>query len=187
MERKDMLDELHRITLGVQLTVLPSEGALECEYVTKNGYTYEWIGIDDWPLYEIRDVSRERFNLIIKKISSGTLTYADTEGTEFLTLYVDDVNNDRNHPSLSEFFSSLLTISLPSDSVIYAFLDVRHSEPQLFFYSTYDELTQAFLNRYVICDERWEDYDDAELTGWIERIRDEFDDLPVTTLSEEET
>lgn len=48
MTREEMLNRLHAIEVKVQLTALPSEGALECIYFTSKGYKEEWIGIDEW-------------------------------------------------------------------------------------------------------------------------------------------
>ena len=44
MTREEMLEKLHSIKPGVELTALTSEGALECEYVTYPGKS----GIAKW-------------------------------------------------------------------------------------------------------------------------------------------
>ena len=49
MTRKEMLNILHNIPVKAQITYLPSEGAIECLYVTSKGTKEEWIGIDEWP------------------------------------------------------------------------------------------------------------------------------------------
>lgn len=62
MTREEMLDKLHNTQVAVHLTVLESESALECIYMTSKGTKEEWIGINEWPVS-------------IKKESDETSTY----------------------------------------------------------------------------------------------------------------
>ena len=64
MEREAMLDKLKNISPGTELTWLPNEYALECEYVTKEGTAYEWIGMNDWPVAAISSIPRNKFENI---------------------------------------------------------------------------------------------------------------------------
>ncbi len=62
MTRQEILNKLHSIPIRVKITSLPSEGALECQYVTAKGSKEEWIGINDWPA-------------TLHKDSNGSITY----------------------------------------------------------------------------------------------------------------
>lgn len=56
MNRTEKLNKLHNILVKVRMTVLPSEQALECLYMTSIGTKEEWIGLDEWPAF-ISEVS----------------------------------------------------------------------------------------------------------------------------------
>ena len=65
MDRVEKLNILHSIPVKVRITVLPSEGALECQYMTSNGEKNEWIGLDAWPATKFEESKVSKYCLTI--------------------------------------------------------------------------------------------------------------------------
>lgn len=55
MNRDEMLKILHSLKLGVELTALTTEEALDCTYVTSKGVFHEWRALYDWPYYTLKN------------------------------------------------------------------------------------------------------------------------------------
>ena len=68
MERNEMLRMLHEQRTAAKLVVLSSEMAIECTYVSKQGFKYEWTALDQWPASMITFTSKETFQKITKRI-----------------------------------------------------------------------------------------------------------------------
>ena len=83
MNRQEMLNRLHSLPVRVKITYLPSEEALECQYVTSKGSKEEWIGLGDWPAS-------------LHKDSNGDTTY-------ILRLNGED-HSFNNYQSFADFF-----------------------------------------------------------------------------------
>ena len=66
MDRKEKLEILHSIPVKVSITVLPSEYALECQYMTSRGEKYEWIGLDEWPATKFEESGVTKYALTIE-------------------------------------------------------------------------------------------------------------------------
>ncbi len=75
MTRNEMLNKLHIIPVSVRLTVLESESALECLYMTSKGTKEEWIGINEWPVSVIEDTNG--INRFLIKIEGDTHSFDD--------------------------------------------------------------------------------------------------------------
>lgn len=56
----------------------------------------------------------------------------------------------------------------------------------MYFFETYDEMEEAFVNYYVTYVKEWENFTDDELTEWLERIQDELDGIPCISFTDEE-
>ena len=79
MNREEKLTKLHKITVKVRLTILESEGAIECQYLTSNGEKNEWIGIDEWPASKSEKDGKTEYKLIIDE---ETLIFNDYKNFE---------------------------------------------------------------------------------------------------------
>lgn len=89
MERNEMLRMLHEQRTAAKLVVLSSEMAIECTYVSKQGFKYEWTALDQWPASMITFTSKETFQKITKRIGEQSLKIEDIQGTVLWTIYTD--------------------------------------------------------------------------------------------------
>ena len=87
MTRDEMLEKLHKIPVKVQLTMLPTEGALECLYMNSKGNRYEWIGINDWPASVIKENDSKKVKYTLE-IDGKTYSFDDYQ--EFETFFSEN-------------------------------------------------------------------------------------------------
>ena len=143
----------------------------------------------DWPAYRLEDLTEEKINIIKAKIQAKILTVEDLDGTD-LRLFYDYVFNvwrpDSCIPDICDFFENLLSVSLNPNGQLYILCDACQWEPEAYFYSTYEELEEAFVDYYASDVEPWEDLEDEELEEWLRRTEDELDAIPFVVLREEE-
>lgn len=173
MTREEMLNKLHSIRLGAQPTVITNDMGLQYEYVTKEGHGEGFGDMGDWPAYRLMNISAETLTYIQKQIRERTLKEEDLTGTDLYLFYryVFDIPRPESCiPEICDFFEDLLSISLGDNGLIFVLCDARQWEPEAYFYSTYDELEEAFADYYVSYIEEWENLDDDELEEWVHRI-----------------
>jgi hypothetical protein len=186
MTREEMIEKLHQIGVGVELTTLTSEMVLECEYVTSKGYKYEWIGIDDWPAYKLLKLSKETLLNIKEKFSNNKLDVSDLAGTILFDLYESFFASEGSGepmPSLSEFFSDLSGVT-PTEE-LFVICDISREKPTAHFYTDYKDFEKEFANKYindVVC---WEELSDAQLEEFQNRIENGFDRIPLVEFTAE--
>lgn len=175
MTRDEMLEKLRNIKPGVELTVLPTEEAIECEYISDEGHGYEWIGMWDWPAYRLSLPSTETLELIINKITSKSLTLDDIANTELESLY--NSQEDETDIEINDFYEKLKSLSLVPNGEIYG---LRVSKSFLFF-DSYEDFENAFKLHYLCGMDPWEDCSTEELEDWINRLECEFDGIALTS------
>lgn len=180
MTREDMLNKLHNIEPAVKLTALTSEGALECEYITKKGTNYEWISMDSpWPAIKITDLDNDKLAIIKEKLKNQSLTCNDLEGTQLLSMYDGHTDEpEENISSLNQSLLGLIDITLAEDNDFFVLCDTNSYEPTFRFFSDYKLFAQAFEEEFIHVSKRWEELSDVELLSWIERLKFRFEDIP---------
>lgn len=185
MTREIMLEKLHTIKPGVELTVLPNEEALECEYVTKEGCSYEWIGMYDWPVVVISNIQKLHFGRIKEKLSRNSLAFSDIEGTQFRKLFSSFIEQDSEKISdtdaekiLNYSFRALQNIDLSVSGEIFAMFDSYAEKPTFAFFADYDSMATAFSENYIEINTRWEDFEDEDLAQWLARLENDFQGIP---------
>lgn len=188
MNREEMLSKLHSIRVASQPTVITYDMGLQYEYVTHVGHGEGFGNMGDWPAYRLEDLTEEKINIIKTKIQAKILTVADLGGTD-LRLFYDYVFNvwrpDSCIPDICVFFENLLSVSLKPNGQLYIMCDACQWEPEAYFYSTYEELEEAFIDYYASDVEPWEDLEDDELEEWLHRIEDGLDTIPFVILRDE--
>ena len=152
MKRDEMLNKLHSIRVGAQPTVITNDMGLQYEYVTKEGHGEGFGNMGAWPTYRLENISTEVLNRIKKKIQTRALVEEDLQGTDLYLFYrqVFDIPRPESYiPEINDFFENLLSVSLKSDGLLFIMCDACQWKPEAYFYSTYDELEQAFADCYV--------------------------------------
>ena len=188
MTREEMLDKLHKIRVGAQPTVATMDMGLEYEYVTPDGYGDGFGGMGDWPVYRLENISEQFFQKIKAKLKDKTLMLADLEGTDLYQFYnhVFRVNRPEEYIRKPlDFFKELDSLSSIKNGVCYVLCDALEWEPEAQFYSSYDELEAAFVERYVDDITEWEEYDDDELANWLKYV-EEVNTIPLVQFYEED-
>lgn len=187
-----MLEKLHLIKPGAELTALTSEGALECEYVTSKGTAYEWIGMYDWPVARLGGVTNSWLKNIQAKLTNNALSLSDIEETVFYDLYVSFVSADcddegrNDNAALFAAFKSLLDVKDIDNCELYAIFDIYSDNPRFEFYADYDSMALAFGENYISVSMEWEAYDDEDLALWIERLEDNYQEIPFASYGPED-
>ena len=183
MTREEMLEKLHSIKPGVELTALTSEGALECEYVTSKGTAYEWIGMYDWPVARLRGVTNFLVKNIQAKLEKDALSLSDIKDTVFYDLYASFVSGDsdeghNDNYALNVAFKSLLHMKDLDNCELYAIFDSYSDKPMFEFFADYESMTSAFGENYISINTEWDAFDDEDLALWIERLEDNYQGIP---------
>lgn len=187
MTREEMLNKLHKIKIGAQPTVITDDMGLQYEYVTPEGYGEGFGDMGDWPFHKIENVSQDDLSFIKDKIQNNCLTVEDIENTafEFFFNFISmDIDDDENDVEISNFFKDLSSVETSEDGVVYAFCDAGQWEPEVYFYNSYDEIEEAFVNMYVTYVDRWEDLSSEELEDWLLRV-EELNSIPFRVFNRE--
>jgi hypothetical protein len=166
MNRDEMLTVLHSLKLGVELTALTTEEALDCTYVTSKGVFHEWRALHDWPYYTLNITDCEKLLETKKKVKQHTLTFEDLEDTELKNLYSSEMGEDFD--SVNMFFANIDNISCCDDGKLYVSVD----DDIAYFFETYSAFEKAFEKRLIL-NILWEDMSDDELAEWVERVTHE--------------
>lgn len=177
MNREEMLQKLHSIKIGVELTALVSENALECEYVMSSGIRYEWIGLNDWPAYSLSLSPDFDFTLLKKELANGSLDISRIAGTDLEKLYNEYVASGHEGVSLLDFLSGLEEVCALDGNTLYALT----SEDGVRFFGTYEQLEATFESQCLGATTAWETYSDEELAQWINRLETEFNGVPLAS------
>lgn len=82
VSREELLSKLKGITFAAFITILPTEMCLEISTMTAEGVGTQWIGYDDWHVFELRKCNPEQWHIITKKISDKTLNVNDIVNTD---------------------------------------------------------------------------------------------------------
>jgi hypothetical protein len=180
MNREEMLKRLHTISIGVELTALISENALECEYVMPTGTHYEWIGLYDWPVYALNLPKNFNLDSVKTALANGTFNDSQIAGTDIEKLYSEYLSTGHEETSPAVFLSQLINVSSLAESVLYALI----SEDKVLFFGSYKLLAAALENQHVGGATPWESYSDDELAAWIDRLETEFKDIPLSSFEE---
>ena len=192
MTRVEMLEKLHSIKPGAELTALTSEGALECEYVTGEGIAYEWIGMYDWPVARLCGVEYSLLKNIQAKLAEDTLSISDIEGTVFYDLYVSFVSGDgddeghNDNATLNAVLKSLLDVKDSNSCELYAIFDSYSDNPIFEFFADYDSMASAFGKNYINVSMEWDAFDDEDLALWLERLEDNYQGIPFASYGPED-
>ena len=176
MTRDEILSQLHKINPGVELVALTSEYALERTFVCGQGFSYDWVSLDEtWPAVRITDITDEILHRIKIKLSDRSLSETDLRGTQLLAMY-EGFDTNLN---ICDAFSGLKDITLEDDNSLYVLCDTGEGETTYCFFSKYALFAQAFEDAYINVDTRWETLSDEDLLSWIERLECEFDSIPL--------
>lgn len=166
MNRNEMLTILHSLKLGVELTALTTEEALECTYVTPRGLFYEWRALLDWPYYKLKNIDCGELAEIQARVRKQALRFEDLENTELKNLYFSEMGEDLD--SLNIFFKTIDNIYLCDSGNLY----VSVVDGVAYFFETYSGFARAF-EEHLVLNTLWEDMSDDELTEWVERVTHE--------------
>jgi hypothetical protein len=177
MNREEMLQKLHSIKIGVELTALVSEDALECEYVMSSGTRYEWIGLNDWPAYSLSLSPDIDFALLKQELANRSLDLSRIVGTDLEKLYNEYMASNDEGVSLVEFLSGLVDVSAIEENVLYALV----LEDGVRFFGSNAQLEAAFESQCLGATTAWETYSEEELAQWIDRLETEFSSIPLAS------
>lgn len=183
MTREEIIQILHQANVAAELTVLPSEMALECTYITPKGYKYEWMALDHWPAYIISFCNQEDFQSIKEKILNRNFGFPDLRETVLYSLYTALVDGNPPTPtveSLCKLFNNLTKLDYPDEGRIY----VLYSAGIVEFFPDYKLFEAAFAKSYATDVISWENLSDEELKEWLDRTKCEFDRIPCLELDE---
>lgn len=181
-----MLDKLHSLGFRAIATVETMDMGLEFDYVSSSGYGSILGAFGDWPAYALKPVEPNKWNIIISKIKSNTITMEDLINTDlqsiasFLNVY-----EGQEHGSLAEFLTNLVKLPEHPSMEFYCLFDrLAWTGVPEFFYSIEDmkeEFELIYCNGYTA----WDDLDDEDLEYWCERIDDELSEFQLYSFNEE--
>lgn len=185
MTRDEMLVKLHNIRIAAQPTVITYDMGLQYEYVTPEGHGEGFGNMGDWPVYKLKGITPKILEYVKLKLREGTLSIDDLGDTDLARFYDNTIGCGRPAsciPSICDFFRTIVSVKLGQDGILFALCDAGQWTPEAYFYSTYEELEEAFAAFYVTYIEEWCDMEDDDLKLWVERIEDELDSLPFVAL-----
>lgn len=189
MTREETLKKLHSIRIGAQPTVITYDMGLQYEYVTPKGHGEGFGNMGAWPAFCLKNINHELLDDIKAKIQNHTLTVNDLCKSDLALFYnhVFDIPRPESCiPDICDFFENLLPVMLNPNGQLYVMCDACQWEPEAYFYSSYEELEEAFSDYYASDVEEWEYLDDEELEEWLRRTEEELDTIPFVILREED-
>ena len=164
---KPYLDKFKDVSLRVALTAMPEEEALECEYITPKGYRSEWIGLDEWPAYQLTNLNPHLLDDIKTKAIQNQLSESDLAGTTFLSFFesvLEASGLTRSEVDLNQFFASLQTVSALKNKSIYAFYIEDAHGLHTYFSSDQNQFEQMFSEKYEGSVTAWDNLSEGEMT-----------------------
>ena len=173
MSRDNLIKILRKVKPGAELVALPTEGALECTYITSLGVCYELIPMDGWRFYRVNKIDHMQLSNIIEKAKLRTLSIADLKDTWLGQLY--DAESGCEISLLNDFFTHITSLNPANAKEVY----VHVRDAAAHFYETHIDFEaelESHLSSKVL---RWEDMSDEELTEWVERVTKETPTLPI--------
>lgn len=150
---------------------------LEISTMTAEGVGTQWIGYDDWHVFELRKCNPEQWHIITKKISDKTLNVNDIVNTDLEDLVNSIMDLQDDFPDLSTFLADLCNQESSFDEYFYGFFDGDEMQ----FFSTREALREALRDAYAVVDSKWEDLDIPDLEYWWGKYTDEQHNLPLLT------
>lgn len=191
MNREEMLKELKDIDLRAVPTVATMDMGLQYDYATSEGAGTGFGGMGDWPAYMFNSIAKEQWLKIRKAIKENTLAVSDLKGTG-LDDFLGNVKtiSDKDKVIPSEVLEGLLTLPEDHADAFFCMFDAgqwydKYADKPEFFTSE-NELKEAFIKQYVDDLTRWEEMDDEELTDWYNRLHDEMEEFTIYTYDPEE-
>lgn len=176
MTREEMLNKLHNINPGVELVALTSEYALERTFVCSKGFAYDWVSFDElWPAIKISDLTNSRLSLIKDKLRNKNLSKDDLKGSQLLSMF--EANS--SDTDICDAFIGLQDIVLGKENDLFVLCDIYADSPTYTFYSDYTLFVKAFEEKYMRVDTEWQELNDEDLMSWIDRLGNEFSDIPL--------
>ena len=164
---KSCLDEFKDVSLRVAITAMPEEEALECEYITSNGYRSEWIGLNEWPAYQLTNLNPHLLDDIKTKAIQNQLRESDLSGTAFLSFFesvLEASGLTRSEVDLNPFFASLQTVSTLKNKSVYAFYMEDAHGLHTYFCSDQNQFEQMFSEKYIGSVTAWDNLSAGEIT-----------------------
>lgn len=177
MKRNEMLKVLNNLRTSAALTVLSSEMAIECTYVSSQGFKIEWIPIDQWPAGIVHFADRDVFFNIIRHITDNNLEVNDIRETALWSIYMDWYGGTGD---LNTLFAKLGKFSYPECGKLYTLCASTHIE----FFCEYELFEKQFIRDHLSDCISWNSLDDEELEEWLERTRAGFDGIPCSEYKE---
>ena len=174
MTRDDLLLKLKSLKLRSQLVAMPTEGGLDFQFATAQGYGGCWLGYHEWPAYCLKSITQEALDQV-KTLLQFDLFDVDSiendgirDAFQEILGYLDEYDIDYR-----ELFEDLLNIKGFLGGDIYAYFDFE--EPSVRFYVSYQEFEEDFIAQKCEINAAWDSLDDAELADWVDNI-DTYDE-----------
>lgn len=161
IKREALLDQLHGIIFAADMTYLPTEGCLDLQIMTSKGISHRWIGEEEWNVYKMHGLSKDRWNTIRKKMASDKLLLEDIDGTVLQTL-LSCIGSEERFPDIIVHSKMMITEPLET---IYAYFSTY--EDQLFFYNDVTDLAKKLADEYSDIDTDWDEMGKEELEYWL--------------------
>lgn len=173
MNREEITNILRKIKPGAELAALPTEGALECTYITSLGVFFEWIPLDGWQFYKVNNIDHISLSKIIEKAKLRNLSIADIKNTWLGELYDSELGGEIR--LLNDFFSNITSLNPANAREVY----VHVRDVAAHFYATrieFEAELESHLSSKVL---RWEDMSDDELAQWVEKVTKDTPSFPM--------
>ena len=178
MNRDELLDKLHGITFCASLTALTSEECLEVEILTGDGVSYSWIGYDEWFVYELKKIEKNKWNFILGKLLSRTLSREDLQGTDLYRL----LESQDESVDLIEFFKTLK--NFPEEVSEDFYCVCGEGEPPV-FYESQEIMAKDLKETYSDIVNVWENMNEDELEHWLQ-VYEQCDGIPCCYFNDED-
>ena len=189
MTRDEMLTRLSGIRIAAQPTVITYDMGLQYEYVTPEGHGEGFGNMGEWPVYRLQGVSIELMKHVQLKVREGTLSVEDLGDTDLRCFYDNVIGSGRPAsciPTICDFFETILSIDQLHEDTLFVLCDAGQWKPSAYFFGTYEDLENAFVDNYVTYIEKWSDMKNEDLELWLERTENELDSIPFVILYNED-
>lgn len=185
MARDEILKKLKSIKRTAHPTVMTYDMGLQFDIMDSTGAETNLGNVGNWPLWKFYRLSQKQIDLLKVKINNKDLSVSDFEGIDFEP-FIKTILSQYQDIKLYEVFKDIENYPFSDEqNFFFIYCDTKSWDFELKMFATEEEITDYFYERFAIYT-KWEDYNDDELSSFLEEIEENGEGVCFYTVDNEE-